>query len=104
MGAILRIKIVYDDLVPFITSAKENGLPVYGTTLNGENIYKMSLSKSGLIVMGNESKGISESLQQLLTKQLFIPFYPADTQRSESLNVAVATGIICAEFRRREMV
>lgn len=98
MGAILRVRVHYTDLPRFLGEVKS---PVYGTFLEGENIYKSTLSPSGIIVMGNEGRGISAPAARAVTHKLFIPPYPADRQGSESLNVAMATGIICSEFRRR---
>lgn len=100
MGALTRIKVYYTNLPQLIHSVKD--IPVYGTFLNGENIYKKRLSSNGLIIMGNEGNGISEEVSQLVNERLFIPNYPKDRITSESLNVAMATGIICAEFRRRQ--
>jgi RNA methyltransferase, TrmH family len=101
MGAIFRVKVHYMPLEELFSLNKELKLPVYGTLLDGDNIYTQPLSQSGLIVMGNESKGISPTHQQFITNKLFIPFYPEGEQRSESLNVGIATAIVCAEFRRR---
>jgi hypothetical protein len=68
---------------------------------NGKNLYEsQNIQKSGLIVMGSESFGISKEIEEKITSKLLIPPYPADAQTSESLNVAIATAIICAEFRR----
>lgn len=99
MGAIARVKVHYLDIFDFLK--KNNDLPVFGTFLEGKNIYKTELPKNGFIVMGNEGKGISSKIQQLVTNKLFIPNYPSNAQTSESLNVAVATAIVCSEFRRR---
>ena len=74
---------------------------VYGTLLDGNNIYEADLQKGGLLVMGNEGNGISPELRQRVTHRLLIPPYPGDRQTAESLNVATATAICCAEFRRR---
>lgn len=98
MGALARVTFHYCDLVPFI--GKYAG-PVYGTFLDGENIYSQNLSADGIIVMGNEGKGISPEVSDLITQRLLIPNYPFGTQCTESLNVAIATSIVCAEFRRR---
>lgn len=99
MGAIARVNVHYVDLNDLLT--RNNSLPVFGTLLEGENIYKAELPENGFIVMGNEGKGISPDIQKLVTHKLFIPNYPANTQTSESLNVAVAAAIVCSEFRRR---
>ncbi|MDR0231834.1 MAG: RNA methyltransferase [Dysgonamonadaceae bacterium] len=101
MGALARVKVHYTDLSAFLEQNKT--LPVYGTFLNGEDIYTGNLTSEGLIVMGNEGNGISEKIEQFISKRLYIPNYPADQPTSESLNVAVATAITCAEFRRRQV-
>ena len=101
MGAIARVKAHYLNIFDFLK--KNNDLPVFGTFLEGENIYKAELSENGFIVMGNEGKGISLDIQKLVTNKLFIPNYPPNVQTSESLNVAVATAIVCSEFRRRNI-
>lgn len=100
MGAIFRKKVIYHNLLEIIQIFSENKLPVYGTFLDGENIYSKELDKRGLIIMGSESFGISDKIKELVSNKLLIPSYPADVTTSESLNVAVATAIICAEFRR----
>jgi TrmH family RNA methyltransferase len=100
MGAIGRVKIHYTDLAALIESLKGKA-PVYGTFLDGEEIYSHELENRGLIVMGNEGNGISKECERLITEKLLIPNYPAERSTSESLNVSVATAIICSEFRRR---
>jgi TrmH family RNA methyltransferase len=101
MGAILRVKVHYvDNLASWLDDAKRLGMPIYGTLLDGENIYSKQLENRGVIVMGNEGRGLSDACREALTDRLYIPPYPADAPTSESLNVAMATGIILAEFRR----
>lgn len=102
MGAILRVRVHYLQLADFLSRTAAAGTPVYGTMLDGENIYDAKLSTGGVIVMGNEGKGVSEACIKSFSRRLLIPTYPADRQGSESLNVAMATGIVCAEFRRRQ--
>ena len=99
MGAILRVRVHYTDLAEWLSSHK--GTTIYGTFLEGENIYNAQLEKSGVIVMGNEGQGISAEVAEKVSHKLLIPPYPADRCGSESLNVAVATAVICSEFRRR---
>ena len=101
MGAILRVRVHYLKLADFLKRTAESGVEVYGTMLDGDNIYDAELQQNGVIVMGNEGKGVSEECARSFTHKLLIPTYPADRQGSESLNVAMATGIVCAEFRRR---
>jgi TrmH family RNA methyltransferase len=100
MGAIARVKIFQVDLPSFLQEQKNN-LPIFGTFLDGDNMYAENLPHKGIIVMGNEGNGIGSDVEQAINKRLFIPNYPADRSTSESLNVAVATAIVCAEFRRR---
>jgi TrmH family RNA methyltransferase len=79
----------------------EVGIPVYGTFLDGENMYQKTMENRGLIVMGSEGKGVSKEVEAFVSERLYIPNYPAGRETSESLNVAIATAIVCAEFRRR---
>ncbi len=105
MGAILRVRVHYvDDLAHLLSSAKTKGMPIYGTLLTGENIYTTNIENRGIIVMGNEGRGLTPECCTTLTHQLLIPPYPADAPTSESLNVAMATGIIISEFRRRSLL
>ena len=101
MGAILRVRVHYLPLAEFLRRTVESGVAVYGTMLDGDNIYDAELGAEGVIVMGNEGKGVSDECAATFTHKLLIPTYPAERQGSESLNVAMATGIVCAEFRRR---
>ncbi|MCQ2068467.1 MAG: RNA methyltransferase [Bacteroidaceae bacterium] len=100
MGAIARVKIHYTDLVKEI-SALPASIPVYGTFLDGETIYNTPLSANGVIIMGNEGNGISKEVGKTVNRRLYIPNWPAGAATSESLNVAIATAIVCSEFRRR---
>ena len=101
MGALARVKVHYCNLPELISSLKD--VPVYGTFLDGENIYDKPLSENGLIIMGNEGNGVSKEVSQLINNKLYIPNYPTGRATSESLNVAIATAVVCAEFRRRLM-
>lgn len=98
MGALARVKVHYCSLPQLIESLVDT--PVYGTFLNGNVIYTESLSAHGLIVMGNEGKGVSPEVEKLINKRLYIPNYPQERETSESLNVAIATAVVCSEFRR----
>ena len=96
MGSITRVNVNYVDLNGFIAQTK---LPVFGTFMDGENIYKCNLPQEGIIIMGNEANGISSELEQLVQNRLTIPRF-GNLQKTESLNVATATAIILSEFRR----
>lgn len=100
MGSIARVRVVYTDMVDFIGRVGK-AVPVYGTLLEGTDIYKTDITPNGVIVMGNEGNGISQDVRKLVTKALLIPSYPPERPTAESLNVAIATSIVCAEFRRR---
>ena len=99
MGSIARVNIIYFNLPQFIDTLPHD-YPVYGTLLDGENIYTQSLTSHGLIVMGNEGNGISPEVRSRVNRRLLIPSYRTD-DTAESLNVAIATAITCSEFRRR---
>lgn len=98
MGALARVKFYYTELAMVLSQYSG---PIYGTFLDGNNIYKEELSRHGIIVMGNEGKGISQRTREMINRRLLIPNYPEGTLTTESLNVAIATSIVCAEFRRR---
>lgn len=100
MGSIARVRVHYTDLVSLVDALPDD-FPVYGTLLEGKDIYQSELSNRGLIVMGNEGNGISEALRNRITNALLIPNYPKGRATADSLNVAIATAITCAEFRRR---
>lgn len=100
MGALARVEVHYCNLPEVL---REAGLPAFGTFLDGTDIYAEELSQTGIIVMGNEGNGISDEVGKLVSRRLLIPNYPKDSLTTESLNVAVATGIVCAEFRRRSL-
>ncbi len=99
MGSIARVNLYYTDLEQYIAGLSKN-IPVYGTFLNGQNIYTQELTSNGLVIMGNEGNGISENISRQITHRLLIPNYPQGRPTTDSLNVAIATAIICSEFRR----
>ncbi len=100
MGAIARVRVHYVDLGEFLEKMKTK-MPIYGTFMDGKNIYTEKLSKNGIIIMGNEGNGISSEIEKLITDKITIPSFAADEVSSESLNVGVATAIVVAEFRRK---
>ncbi len=99
MGALARVRVHYVHLTEFLSHVS---VPIFGTFLDGEDIYSTELATKGIILMGNEGKGISSEVRSLVTHKLYIPNFPADRNTTESLNVAIATSITCAEFRRRQ--
>ena len=101
MGSIARVCVQYCNLHSLFESLPPE-LPVYGTLLDGNDIYQQHLMSRGIIVMGNEGNGISPEIRQRINRKLFIPNFPIGRETAESLNVAVATAITCAEFRRQE--
>ena len=107
MGALARVQLHYvDDLSSVLSKYQQNGYPIYGTLLNGKNMYEPSAiptKDKGIIVMGNEGNGISQAVRECVTHPLLIPSYPADMPTSESLNVGIATAIVLAEFRRNNL-
>lgn len=99
MGSIARVSVEYVDL-PTMLSSLPQDYPIYGTFLDGENIYAKSLTNNGIIVMGNEGNGISAAISKLVNNRLLIPNFPSGRKTADSLNVAIATAITCSEFRR----
>jgi len=96
MGSIARVNVNYLDLKTFITQTK---LPVFGTFMDGNNIYQSNLPQNGIIIMGNEANGISAEIEKIVTSRISIPRF-GELQKTESLNVATATAIILSEFKR----
>lgn len=105
MGALTRVNLTYTDLPEWLA---EQTCPIYGTLLEGKNMYQVlkehpvtdNRSPLTVIVMGNEGNGISQEVRKVITHPILIPSYPSDSETSESLNVAIATAIVLAEFRR----
>jgi len=96
MGSIARVSVNYVNLNVFISKSK---LPVFGTFMDGKNLYKEGLPQEAIVVFGNEANGISAELEQCITNRIAIPRFGA-IQKTESLNVATATAIFLSEFRR----
>lgn len=102
MGSLSRVRVHYvDDLASVLSAKASAGVPVYGTFLNGDDIYSTDLSVHGIVVMGNEGNGVSDEVAHTVSHRLLIPSYPPGRSTAESLNVATATAITLAEFRRR---
>lgn len=108
MGAVFRVRMHYLDLPELSEMVLSLGGKVYGTFLDGCNMYEMELDNGScrpvVIVIGNEANGISSAMESRVNERLYIPPYPMDSPGSESLNAAVATAITVAEFRRRKLM
>ncbi len=100
MGAMARVEVHYVNLADRLADLPKD-VKVFGTFLDGGNMYASELAATGVIVMGNEGRGISPEVERHVTERILIPNYPEGSVTSESLNVAIATSIVCAEFRRR---
>jgi TrmH family RNA methyltransferase len=103
MGAIAHVKVNYTNLIDFLSDSTKNGKVIYGTFMEGENIYTAKLADNGIIVFGNEGNGISEELKKYINKNISIPSFAGTQHTVESLNVSVAAAIVCSEFRRRNI-
>lgn len=99
MGALARVGVHYTSLPQWL-GQQTDGIEVYGTFLDGEDIYESTLERQGVIVMGNEGKGISAEVAAAVTRRLFIPPYPRHASHVESLNVSMATAVILSQFRK----
>ena len=98
MGALARVRVHYVDLPKWLS---EQQCAIFGTLLDGKDMYETELPKEGIIVMGNEGNGISSAVRSIITQPIRIPSYPKNAETSESLNVAIATAVVLAEFRRK---
>ena len=99
MGSIFRVEVYYTGIAALCRSFRNAGLHVFGTLLEGEDIYDSGLPQEGLVVMGNESRGISPEVRAELDRGLYIPSFGSGG--AESLNVAAAAAVTLSEFRRR---
>ncbi len=97
MGSLTRVNVSYLDLEDYLESKEDL---VFGTFMNGENIYTAELPNEGVVILGNEANGISDTIASKVKRQITIPQF-GNTKPTESLNVANATAIILSEFRRR---
>jgi RNA methyltransferase, TrmH family len=101
MGAMIHVNVFYRDLRDFLKSAKENSVPVFGTLLEGHSIYDHKLDNKGIILLGNESKGISDELLPYITEKIRIPKFSNATEGIDSLNVGMAASIVFSEFLQK---
>lgn len=101
MGSIFRIKTWYTSIESLLSENSKSQIPVYGTFMDGNNIYTEPLTKNGIVVLGNEGNGISDQIGKLVTRKITIPTFSTNPNKAESLNVAIAASICCSEFRRR---
>jgi len=101
MGAMLNVTVWYQDLKKMMEEDVRKELPVYGTYLEGESVYSSKLGNRGIIMLGNESRGISDDLLPFITTRLLIPKFSSSSHGVDSLNVAMAASVILSEFARR---
>jgi len=101
MGALLSVKVFYYDLKELCDTALKNSVPVYGTLLVGKSIYQQKLDQKGIILLGNESKGISDELLPYITERIKIPRFSSSGEGIDSLNVGMAAAVVFSEFLRK---
>jgi len=102
MGGLARVRVHLINNLPAALAALPPSVPIYGTSLQGQNLWQADLAPCGVVIMGNEGRGVSPEVDACCRQRLYIPPYPADSYTTDSLNVAMATGIVLAEFRRRQ--
>ncbi len=102
MGAVAHVDIIYTDLFIFLTEARSKGIHIYGTFLDGINIYKSNELKNGILVFGNEGNGVSKEIERVVETKLLIPPFN-NNETVESLNVSMAAAIAISEFKRRSI-
>lgn len=105
MGSIARVKVIRMDPGKYLEDYCRN-IPVYGTFMEGENIYETEMMTPAVVVTGNEARGISDEISSYVTKRISIPLSgrKQDISKPESLNASAATAIVCSEFRRRNLI
>ena len=101
MGSVIHTRVYYTALNKLIRNSRNQGIPVYGTFLEGFPVFEKTLTDCGLVVFGNESRGISQSLAGLIDEKITVPSFPPGSTSLNSLNLSAATAIVCAEFRRQ---
>lgn len=104
MGSFCRVDVKYIPFEVLLNVARYSAIPVYGTFVNGENMYTQKLPASALLVIGNEGNGIRKSVEKEIGNRIAIARFAQQNNGPESLNAAVATGIICAEFKRQQIL
>jgi TrmH family RNA methyltransferase len=103
MGAIARVRVHYSELAKFLGSREKPVTTVYGTFMEGENIYTCDLTSPGIVVLGNEGKGIHRELVPYIDRKITIPDFHKGSVPPDSLNVSMAAAIVISEFRRRSV-
>ena len=102
MGSVFNMKIHYSSLADvLLKNVDGNKWPVYATLLSGENIYNSEMDTSCFVILGNESRGVNPVLNAFITQGIHIPRPANKSSKAESLNVAVAAGIVCSEYCRK---
>jgi len=102
MGSVFRVPISYQSIPNILEkNGREAKLPVYAAMLEGDSVYKSAIHKNSFLLMGNESFGVSSDIKDFVTNNICIPYGPSSENKAESLNVAIATSIICSEWSRR---
>ncbi|MBK7626225.1 MAG: RNA methyltransferase [Bacteroidales bacterium] len=101
MGALLHVNVFYSDLKIFLAAFEKENISVFGTLLEGESIYSHRLANKGIILLGNESKGISADLLPYITEKIMIPKFSMGKHGIDSLNVGMAASVVFSEFARR---
>lgn len=102
MGSIGNVEIVYADLLPLIEKKPED-FPIYGTFLEGDNIYQTTIKENAWFLIGNEAHGISKDLENHVNHRIYIPSFTQKRNQAESLNASMATAILCSEIKRRTL-
>jgi TrmH family RNA methyltransferase len=100
MGAILHVNVFYTDLRSLFEITSKNKIRIFGALIEGESIYSYKLENHGIILLGNESKGISEELMPYITDMIMIPKLANSKSGIDSLNVSMAASVIFSEFTR----
>jgi len=102
MGSFARVRVYETNFETVKELAAKSNITTYGAFMNGENVYKQTLAEKAILVLGNEGNGIRSEIENLINQKLSIPNFSVNKQKAESLNVSVATAILCSEFKRKQ--
>lgn len=103
MGSICRTNVVYLPFEKLKRLADVSNAQIMGAFLDGVSIFEEDFQNKNILVLGNEGNGIRKDIESFIDNKIMIPHFSKNTNKAESLNVAIATGIICAELRRQQL-
>ena len=101
MGSFARVRVYETGFETVENLAKKSQAIIYGAFMEGSNVYEQTLAGKAILVVGNEGNGIRPEIEARVDHKLSIPNFSLNDQKAESLNVSVATAVLCSEFKRK---